>query len=89
MNFVKELEWRGMINNTIEKDYKLFAKNIGNLYDYAEHSVMDATFYWKAKSKVTYNKNNIISIRVMRCRHGRCRWSWRQQYEYKTGKINE
>lgn len=52
------------INNAIEKDYKLFAKNIGNLYDYAEHSVMDATFYWKAKSKVTYNKNNIISIRV-------------------------
>ena len=22
----------------------------------------------------------------MRCRHGRCRWSWRKQYEYKTGK---
>ena len=25
-------------------------------------------------------------MRVMRCRHGRCRWSWRKQYEYKTGK---
>lgn len=52
------------INNAIEKDYKHFAKGIGNLYDYAEHSFMDATFFWTAKSKVTYNKNNIISIRI-------------------------
>ena len=28
----------------------------------------------------------LVHMRVMRCRHGRCRWSWRKQYEYKTGK---
>ncbi|MDD6644827.1 MAG: DUF4163 domain-containing protein [Oscillospiraceae bacterium] len=52
------------INKAIEKDYKSFSKKINDIYNYAECTNMEATYYLTAKSKVTYNKNNIISIRI-------------------------
>lgn len=52
------------INKAIEKDYKSFSKKINDIYNYAQYTDIDATYYLTAKSKVTYNKNNIISIRI-------------------------
>lgn len=52
------------INNAIEKDYKSFTKHINTLYDYCKSADPGETFCWTVKSKVTYNNNNIISIRI-------------------------
>lgn len=55
------------INKAIKKDCNKFLKQKNDLYFYAKNDAeygRKADYYLEAKSKVTYNKKGIISIRV-------------------------
>ena len=54
------------INKAIQKDCSNFlnSDNTNSLKDCAKYSSEKATYYWRAKSSVKYNKKGIISVRV-------------------------